>query len=135
MFPAGLCGAVHRDGRVAVPPRYDWVGQFAEGRAAVRAGGRYGFVDEEGREVVKPTYRIVDDYKFGFAQVDVEGKSGVYRVVEGRAKFTPVETGADVQGQTEIVKGLQGGERLISVAALSRPLKDGDRVRIEGEKE
>ena len=66
-----------RDGTVAVPPRYDWVGTFSEDRAAVRVGGLYGFVDEEGREVVKPQYRIVDDYKFGFAQVDVDGKSGL----------------------------------------------------------
>jgi hypothetical protein len=77
MFAGGLCGAVHRDGTVAIPPRYDWVGTFADNRAAVRIGGLYGFVDEEGREVVKPQYRIVDDYKFGFAQVDVDGKSGL----------------------------------------------------------
>jgi WG containing repeat len=76
-FPGGLCGAVRRDGTVAVLPRYDWVGTFSENRAAVRVGGLYGFVDDEGREVVKPQYRIVDDYKFGFAQVDVDGKSGL----------------------------------------------------------
>jgi hypothetical protein len=76
-FPKGLCGAVHRDGTVSVPPRYDWVGTFSDNRAAVRVGGLYGFVDEEGREVVKPQYRIVDDYKFGFAQVDVDGRSGL----------------------------------------------------------
>ena len=76
-FPGGLCGAVHRDGTVAVLPRYDWVGTFSENCAAVRIGGLYGFVDEGGHEVVKPQYRIVDDYKFGFAQVDVDGKSGL----------------------------------------------------------
>jgi hypothetical protein len=76
-FPGGLCGAVNRDGTVAVRPQYDWVGKFRDNRAAVRHGGLYGFVDEEGREVVKPQYRIVDDYKFGFAQVDVDGKSGL----------------------------------------------------------
>src|SRR3984885_9583547 len=76
-FPRGLCGAVNRDGTIAVPPRYDWVGKFSDNRAAVRLGGLYGFVDEEGREIVKPHYRIVDDYKFGFAQVDVDGKSGL----------------------------------------------------------
>ena len=76
-FPGGLCGAVHRDGTTAVPPRYDWIGTFSENRAAVRVGGLYGLVDEEGREVVKPQYHIVDDYKFGFAQVDVNGKSGL----------------------------------------------------------
>lgn len=76
-FPGGLCGAVRRDGAVAVAPQYDWVGIFSESRAAVRVGGLYGFVDDEGREVVKPQYRIVDDYQFGFAQVDVGGKSGL----------------------------------------------------------
>jgi hypothetical protein len=76
-FPGGLCGAVHRDGTVAVLPRYDWVGTFSDNRAAVRLSGLYGFVDEDGREIVKPRYRIVDDYKFGFAQVDVDGKSGL----------------------------------------------------------
>ena len=35
-FPSGLCGAVHRDGTVAVPPRYDWVGTFSERGAALR---------------------------------------------------------------------------------------------------
>jgi WG containing repeat len=76
-FPGGLCGAVNRDGTVAVRPQYDWVGKFSDNRAAVRLGGLYGFVDQEGREIVKPQYRIVDDYKFGFAQVDVDGKSGL----------------------------------------------------------
>jgi WG containing repeat len=76
-FPGGLCGAVNRDGTVAVPPQYDWVGKFSDNRAAVRIGGLYGFVDEQGGEIVKPQYRVVDDYKFGFAQVDVDGKSGL----------------------------------------------------------
>src|SRR5262245_30802478 len=87
-FPGGLCGAVRRDGTVAVPPRYDWVGTFSDNRAAVRVGGLYGFVDVEGREVVKPQYRIVDDYKFGFAQVDVDGKSGLIDR-DGRMVFEP----------------------------------------------
>ena len=76
-FPGGLCGAVRRDGSVAVPPRYDWVGPFSDGRAAVRASGLYGFVDDHGHEIVPPRYRMVGDYRFGFAQVDVDGKSGL----------------------------------------------------------
>jgi WG containing repeat len=76
-FPGGLCGAVCHDGSVAVPPRYDWVGTFSDGRAAVRSSGLYGFVDEHGHEIVPPHYRIVGDYKFGFAQVDMDGKSGL----------------------------------------------------------
>ncbi|CCE01360.1 WG repeat-containing protein [Bradyrhizobium sp. STM 3809] len=76
-FPNGLCGAVRRDGSVAVPPRYDWIGGFSDGRAAVRNGGLYGFVDEQGRETVPPRYTLVDDYRFGFARIVVDGKAGL----------------------------------------------------------
>jgi RND family efflux transporter MFP subunit len=68
------------------------------------------------------------------ALVERDGSSGVYLLVEGRAKFEPVETGGEVQGQMEIKKGLQGGEQLI-VLPEGTTLRDGDRVRVEGEKE
>ena len=60
-----------------------------------------------------------------------DGKSGVFRIVEGRAKFQQVETGGDVQGQVEVTKGLQGGETLISQPEKSE-IRDGDKVRVEG---
>lgn len=60
-----------------------------------------------------------------------DGKSGVFRIVEGRAKFQPVETGGDVQGQVEVTKGLQGGETLISQPEKSE-IRDGDKVKVEG---
>jgi RND family efflux transporter MFP subunit len=66
------------------------------------------------------------------ALTTVDGRTGVFRVVEGRAAFTPVTAGGDVQGQVEITKGLQGGERLITLAAGAR-VKDGERVRVEGQ--
>jgi len=68
------------------------------------------------------------------ALTTLDGKTGVFRIVEGRARFLAVETGGDVQGQVEVTKGLQGGERLLSVAS-GGALRDGDRVRVEGEKE
>jgi RND family efflux transporter MFP subunit len=60
------------------------------------------------------------------------GAQGVFRVVDGRAKFTPVTAGGDVQGQVEVTQGLQGGERLISLAG-GLQLKDGDKVRVDGQ--
>ena len=60
-----------------------------------------------------------------------DGKSGVFRIVEGRAKFQPVETGGDVQGQVEVTRGLQGGETLISQPEKSE-IRDGDKVKVEG---
>src|SRR5262249_45623179 len=60
-----------------------------------------------------------------------DGASGVYRVVEGKAKFVPIETGGDVQGQVEVTKGLQGGETLISQPDKAG-VREGDRVKVEG---
>lgn len=62
----------------------------------------------------------------------IDGKTGVFRIVEGRAKFQPVQKGPEAQGQVEILQGLSGGEQLIS--SSSGEIRDGDRVRVEGEK-
>jgi hypothetical protein len=103
------------------------VGQFAEGRAAVRVGGLYGFVDEAGREIVKPQYRIVDDYKFGFAQVDVNGKSGLIdrdgkMVME--AKFGSIEaisTDRFRVSESRQLGGAMGGEDFSGVRIKHTP--------------
>jgi HlyD family secretion protein len=62
----------------------------------------------------------------------VDGRTGVFRIVEGRAKFQPVKTGPAAEGQVEILEGLAGGERLIS--SSSGEIREGDRVKVEGEK-
>ena len=62
----------------------------------------------------------------------VDGRTGVFRIVDGRARFQPVKAGPETQGQVEIVEGLSGGERLVS--SSSGEIRDGDRVRVEGEK-
>jgi RND family efflux transporter MFP subunit len=63
---------------------------------------------------------------------EAEGRTGVFRIVDGVATFTPVTTGGDVQGQVEVTSGLKGGERLVSLAEGVR-IKDGDKVRVEGQ--
>jgi len=62
----------------------------------------------------------------------VDGKTGVFRIMEGRAKFQAVRTGPEAQGQVEVIQGLTGGERLIS--SSSGEIREGDRVRVEEEK-
>lgn len=66
------------------------------------------------------------------ALATVDGKTGVFRIVDGRARFTPVVAGDDVQGRLEVKQGLQGGERLASLGG-GVSVKDGDRVRVEGQ--
>lgn len=61
----------------------------------------------------------------------VGGRTGVFRVVDGRVRFQPVRSGPESQGQVEIVEGLSGGERLVSTSPSE--LRDGDRVRVERE--
>jgi RND family efflux transporter MFP subunit len=65
------------------------------------------------------------------ALVTREGVAGVFRVVEGRARFQPVETAGEVQGQVEVTRGLQGGETLVSQPEKAR-IREGDRVKAEG---
>jgi HlyD family secretion protein len=60
-----------------------------------------------------------------------QGATGVFRVVGGRAKFQPVQTAGEVQGQLEVTKGLLGGETLISQPEKAK-IREGDRVKVEG---
>ena len=60
-----------------------------------------------------------------------DGRTGVFRIAEGRAKFQPVETAGEVQGKVEVTKGLQGGEILVSQPDKAG-IRDGDRVKAEG---
>ncbi len=91
---------------------------------------RVAFTSEATKESANRTRVLVPKA----ALATVEGKTGVFQVVEGQAKFQLVETGGDVQGQIQVTRGLQGGERLISMAD-GTSVRDGDRVRAEGKKE
>jgi RND family efflux transporter, MFP subunit len=59
-----------------------------------------------------------------------DGQTGVFRIVQGRAKFQTVETAGEVQGQVEVTKGLQGGETLVSQPDKAG-IRDGDRIKVE----
>ncbi len=75
-FDGRLCGAVNRDGTIAVAPVFNWVSSFMEGRALVRQGELYGYVDESGRLIARPQFSTVDTFVQGLAQIDVDGRSG-----------------------------------------------------------
>jgi hypothetical protein len=88
VFEGGLCGALNRDGSIAVAPQFDWVDKFYEGRARVRSGGRYGYVDTVGRVVVQPQYETAGAYWRGYAEVSIDGKSALIDP-EGRQVLEP----------------------------------------------
>src|SRR5262245_55607049 len=88
VFEGGLCGALNRDGSIAVAPQFDWVDKFHEERALVRSGGLYGYVDNAGRVIVEPQYEIAGSYWRGFAEVSVNGKSALIDR-EGRQVLEP----------------------------------------------
>jgi hypothetical protein len=51
----------------------------------------------------------------------------VWQVVDGRARFQPVQPGKQTAGQAQIVSGLHAGDRIIAYSATQ--LDDGVRVR------
>lgn len=55
------------------------------------------------------------------------GRTGVWRIEAGRARFQPVHPGIETNGQVQIVSGLEVGDRIIAYSA--RQLDDGVRVR------
>jgi len=64
------------------------------------------------------------------AVADVSGKLGVFIPNGETANFHPVTTGIQHQDFTEIVTGLQEGQRIISTGASS--LREGDRIALAG---
>ena len=59
-----------------------------------------------------------------------DGRLGAYVVEEGRARFRPVRAGLRTEEAVEILDGLAEGS--VVVTRRSRPVADGDRVRVEG---
>lgn len=59
----------------------------------------------------------------------IDGRLGVWEVIDGDLRFTPVRTGAtDLDGRTQIREGLKGGERL--VVHSPKALTAGSRIRV-----
>ena len=57
-----------------------------------------------------------------------EGTHYVYKIADGKVHETEVESGADQNGETEILKGLKAGDRV--VRSGSRTLPNGTKVKV-----
>lgn len=68
-------GFLDQNGRVAIEPIFERVGDFHHGLAAVQWQGKWGFIDRNGRMAVRPRYDTVQDFvEVGLAAVTLNGK-------------------------------------------------------------
>ena len=62
-------GLIDTLGHLTVNAVYDEIGQFSEGRLAVKRNGMWGFVDSNGLEVIPCRFRSVNNFSEGLASV------------------------------------------------------------------
>jgi len=68
-------GFLDQNGRVAIKPIFEAVGDFRHGLAAVQWQGKWGFIDRNGRMAVPPRFDSVQDFvEVGLAVVTLDGK-------------------------------------------------------------
>lgn len=67
--------------------RYDQVGSFSEGRAAVKRGDLWGFIDREGKEVIPCVYYYVNNFSDGLASVCKTDDTQLFIDREGNEVF------------------------------------------------
>jgi WG containing repeat len=76
--PYNLCGFIDRTTKAEViPQRYERVFDFAEGLAAVRVKGLYGYIDETDKMVIEPQFSLAGGFYLGRAEVLFGDKAGV----------------------------------------------------------
>lgn len=83
--PASLWGYVDESGNVVIEPRFNRVGDFAEGLAAVGIGEnddvmKYGYIDKTGAWVVKPQFEQAGPFREGVAAVGVRDAKGAFKM-------------------------------------------------------
>jgi hypothetical protein len=58
---------------IKIKPRFDWVGPFKEGLAAVRIGlNKYGFINKRGDIVINPQFDYALDFQEGVAAIAIK---------------------------------------------------------------
>ena len=83
-LPGALCGAypgywgyVDREGRLAIPDKYDDAKPFSNGLAQVRIKDRWGYIDVRGNTAVPCIYEACEPFRDGTAKVRRDGRWGL----------------------------------------------------------
>ena len=88
-------GLINREGKVVVPPRYDYIFEFSDGLAAVRVDGasgadtsRWGYIDLNGRDVVAAIWSVTMPFSNGRGLVRMEERGNqTYVDTTGKQAF------------------------------------------------
>ncbi len=84
----GKCVYVDRNGRVAIPAKFERASSFSEGLGAVALDDGWGFIDRAGKVVIPARYDSVREFSEGRAAMKLGGKWG-YIDTEGRTVVEP----------------------------------------------
>ncbi|WP_158563345.1 WG repeat-containing protein [Chitinophaga silvatica] len=66
----GLYGCIDKTGKLITEYRYEIIGDFKNGHARVKRGGKWGFINARGTEVILPQFAEVRDFHEGFVFVE-----------------------------------------------------------------
>lgn len=99
-FVGGMCGFVGADGEIKIPPRFDWVDAFADGRAIVRKADKFGAIDKHGRIVVPLKYSLIDRFANGRAAVLLGDRVGI--IDSDGGPVVPIRFGAVIEVTPEL---------------------------------
>ncbi|EDO9033655.1 WG repeat-containing protein [Campylobacter coli] len=72
----GQWSFLDKNGEFVIEPKFDGVGNFSEGLAAVGLNGKWGFIDKNGEFAIKPKFDDIWDFREGLARVELNGKYG-----------------------------------------------------------
>ena len=81
--PNGKWGFVDKHFQFVIPPQFDWVYEFSEGRAEVTINDKSGFIDTSGKIVVPLKYDMVWGFQNGLALVRRDIEAGTMMTMEG----------------------------------------------------
>jgi|GEM_PF-626606 len=69
-------GFIDRSGTIVIPAKFDQVGAFSLGRAAIQISGKWGFIDHTGKVICAPKFEDARSFSEGLAAVKIDGKYG-----------------------------------------------------------
>ena len=74
-------GYINHEGKVVIPPRFDFAGPFVDGLAIVETNDKWGLIDKGGNYVVPAQYDDADYFSEGVMPVLIDGQ---WRFVDGQ---------------------------------------------------